>query len=144
MKITIHPIAALPGHPDDTVEVDGDTITVNGVDYDLSAIPEGGEATAEGEHPFAGPIRREGGELHLGLIYHYSTSTAEPDQGDTPPWSRSLATTCRTRLRGGKSRRWKNDIHPQHQERRRNRSRSARPGLCRPGPTTAGSARPGG
>lgn len=85
MKITIHPIAALPGHPDDTVEVDGDTITVNGVDYDLSAIPEGGEATAEGEHPFAGPIRREGGELHLGLIYHYSTSTAEPDQGDTPP-----------------------------------------------------------
>jgi len=84
MQITIHPIAGLPGQPDDTVSVSGDTITVNGTAFDLSAVPEGGEATPEGDHPFVGPITRTAGEIVLGLRLTYDATTAMPDQSDDP------------------------------------------------------------
>ena len=80
MQIIINPVAALPGQPDDTVTVSGDTITVNGEAFDLSGIPEGGEATAEGDHPFTGPIRRESGTLIVPLRVMYDGATAEPSQ----------------------------------------------------------------
>lgn len=80
MQIIITPEANLPGQPDDAVTVSGDTITVNGAPFDLSGIPEGGEATAGGAHPFTGPIRREGGTLIVPLRVRYDTSTAEPSQ----------------------------------------------------------------
>lgn len=84
MKITLHPCAALPGAPDDAVSVSGETITVNGTAYDLSSVPEGGEAEAQGDHPFAGPITRTGGVLTVPLVYRYSTATAEPNQPTDP------------------------------------------------------------
>lgn len=80
MQIIIHPIANLPGAADDAVTVSGDTITVNGTAYDLSTVPDGGEAVADGEHPFAGPIRRVGGELIVPLVVRYDSATAVPNQ----------------------------------------------------------------
>ena len=84
MKITLHPIAGLPGAADDAVSVAGDVLTVNGTAYDLSTVPEGGEAMPEGDHPFIGPITRKDGELHLGLRLVYDRGTALPDQPVDP------------------------------------------------------------
>ena len=84
MKITIHPIAGLPGTTGDQVSVSGDTITVNGIAYDLSSVPKGGEAMPEGDHPFVGPITRPGRTIHLGLRFAYDGATAEPDQSRDP------------------------------------------------------------
>lgn len=85
MKITIHIQAGLPGQADDTFEVDGETLIHNGTRYDLSAVPEGGVATPEGEgHPFVGDITRTNGALSVGIVWQYDGSTAEPDQGSDP------------------------------------------------------------
>lgn len=64
MILTIFPCRDLPGKPETTILVSGDLLTVDGTPYDLSPIPEGGQATAHGDHPFTGPIRRIGGVLH--------------------------------------------------------------------------------
>lgn len=84
MKIIVYEIAAPLGHPDDEISVANDTITINGVDHDLSAVPEGGIATAEGDSPFAGPIRRVSGELIVPLQVHYNRLTARPNQPTDP------------------------------------------------------------
>lgn len=85
MQITCTCIAGLPGQPETAASVSGDTITVNGVAYDLSAIPEGGFAEPEGDHPFTGRITRIGGELHLSLRWIYDTGSAEPIQPAAAP-----------------------------------------------------------
>lgn len=85
MKITCTCIAGLPGQPETTASVNGDTITVDGVAYDLSAVTEDGYAEPEGEHPFTGRIERIGGELHLSLRWTYDTSTAEAHQPSATP-----------------------------------------------------------
>lgn len=73
MKIILSPIAS---NTDTTVSVDGFTVTVDGVPYDFSVIPEGGEAEpAEGE-PFTGKLTREEATVQ----YSYDSSTAEPNQ----------------------------------------------------------------
>lgn len=91
MQIIIHPIANLPAQPGDTVTVSGDVITVNGAPFDLSAIPEGGEGTAHGGHPFAGVIRRTGGALIVPLALRYDTASAAPDQPTDPAhWTVTL------------------------------------------------------
>ena len=65
MKLTIHLQAGLPGQADDVFEVDGETLIKNGTRYDLSAVPEGGEATPEGDdHPFIGTITRTNSECY--------------------------------------------------------------------------------
>lgn len=87
MKIQLHPMAALPGQPTDTISVSGDVLTHNGVTFDLSPIEEGGVANPTGEHPFVGPITRQGGVIHVGVRYAYDTSTAEPNQPtDSAQW----------------------------------------------------------
>ncbi|MEE2634086.1 MAG: hypothetical protein VX940_07260 [Pseudomonadota bacterium] len=85
MQITCTCIAGLPGQPETTASASGDVITVDGVAYDLSAIPEGGFAEPEGDHPFVGQITRIGGELHLSLRWIYDTSTAEAHQPSVTP-----------------------------------------------------------
>lgn len=85
MQITCTCIAGLPGQLETTASVNGDTITVDGVAYDLSAVPEGGFAEPEGDHPFVGQISRIEGELHLSLLWHYDTSTAEAHQPGAAP-----------------------------------------------------------
>jgi hypothetical protein len=67
--------------------VAGDTLTIGGDTYDFSAVPDGGSVDVPpppgGEHRFVGPVRREGGVLHLTAIYHID-DTAETDQPGTP------------------------------------------------------------
>jgi hypothetical protein len=93
MQIIIHPTANLPGAPDDVVSVAGDTITVNGVAFDLSSVPADGEGIPGGEHPFAGVIRREGGVLIVPLVVRYDTATALSDQPTDPAhWVVTLKT----------------------------------------------------
>jgi hypothetical protein len=64
MHLTLSPQRGLPGAPETTVAVAGETVTVDGVTYDLSAVPEDGLAEPEGEHPFVGAITRQGGIIH--------------------------------------------------------------------------------
>ena len=71
MKIILSPIAS---NRTTTVSVKGLVITVDGTDYDLSVIPEGGQA--EGEAPFQGIVTR--GEVTI--QYHYDSLAAKPDQ----------------------------------------------------------------
>ncbi|QBR36025.1 hypothetical protein ETW23_07600 [Leisingera sp. NJS201] len=80
MKITIQTKAALPGAPETSALVGGDVITVDGVPFDLSGVPEGGFATPEGDHPFIGRITRIDGELHVRLRWRYAAAAAEPVQ----------------------------------------------------------------
>ncbi|MEN9062831.1 hypothetical protein [Ponticoccus litoralis] len=85
MKITAHLQAALPGVPETIASVSGDALTVDGTVYDLSAVPEGGEAWPEGDHPFSGPITRTGGEIACAVAWAYDPATAEDHQGPTHP-----------------------------------------------------------
>lgn len=85
MNLTLSPMAGLPGEPETTVHVAGDVLTLDGVSYDLSAVPEGGQAEAEGEgHPFRAPITRTDGVLHAVIGVRYDAATAEDDQPADP------------------------------------------------------------
>lgn len=84
MHITLSPQRALPGQPETTIFVNGDTITVDGTLYDLSAVPEGGEGIPKGEnHPFVGRISREGGTIRATVRARLGEN-AEPDQPADP------------------------------------------------------------
>ncbi len=92
MQIELKPIAGLPGQPETEITVAGDTITVDGVAYDLSAVPEGGEATPEGDHPFHGTITRVGGVIVCAVRCTYDASISEPNQPTDPAhWSLTAA-----------------------------------------------------
>jgi hypothetical protein len=82
MHLTLTPQMGLPGQPEMTIRVVGDTITLDGVAYDLSAVPEGGEGEWP-DSPITGNIRREGGTLHVTVIARLG-DTAASDQGG--PW----------------------------------------------------------
>ena len=74
MNITLSPIAT---DRDSVVTVSGDTLTIDGVPYDLSVIPEGAEATDEdSDSPFIGPIRRLSGHIVCTVMYRYDMTTA--------------------------------------------------------------------
>lgn len=86
MRLTIVKQAGLPGAPATAASVAGDVLTVNGQAFDLSGVPEGGEALAQGDgHPFAGPIKRLGGVLLVPMIWTYDAASADPDQGSNVP-----------------------------------------------------------
>ena len=71
MKITLSPIAA---NKTTTVSLAGLILTIDGVDYDLSVIPVGGQA--DGEAPFIGVVTRD----ECTIQYFYDSSLAEPNQ----------------------------------------------------------------
>lgn len=82
-EITFSPRAGLP---EAQATVSGDTVTVDGIAYDLSAVPEGGFAEADGDlHPFRGRIARSGGVLRYCLRWRFDAASAEPDQPDALP-----------------------------------------------------------
>lgn len=58
--------------------VSGNTITYNGVDYDLSGLVEGSQV--EADLPFVGVVKNNAGVYEVTLQYHYCTDTAEPMQ----------------------------------------------------------------
>ena len=87
MKLTLSPQMGLPGAAETTVHVSGDIITIDGVDHDLSPVPEGGEATVEGDSPFAGTITRQGGVLHVAvrIVLGEDADPVQPD--DAAHWT---------------------------------------------------------
>ena len=108
MKITIHPVAGLPGQSETVASVSGDTLTVDGVEYALGALQEGDEGTLEGDTPFVGPVTREGGQIACGIIWRYDLATAEPVQpAVTPVSSLSLLAPSLIPSPGG----LQNDLH---------------------------------
>ena len=78
MKITLSPIASTKTT---TVSISGLTVTIDGTDYDLSVIPENGQAEAAVGSPFIGTVTRDA----ITIRYEYDTTTAEPDQ--STDWS---------------------------------------------------------
>ena len=82
MKLTLSPQVGLPDQPETTLHVAGDIITVDGTPYDLSPVPEGGEATAE-DSPFVGKITRINGVINCTVLVQLD-STAADDQGSDP------------------------------------------------------------
>jgi len=87
MKLTLSPMRGLPGQPETEIAVSGDTITVDGTPYDLSAVPEGGEATPAGEHPFEGPITRAGGEIVCKVRVGLGDDAADHQPVDPGRWT---------------------------------------------------------
>ncbi len=79
MIINLDPIQGLPGSTETVLSVYGDLLVVDSASYDLSAVPEGGEALAAGDHPFIGPIRRTGGVIECTLRVQLGDDAA-PDQ----------------------------------------------------------------
>lgn len=73
MKIILSPIAS---NKTTTVSISGLIITVDGTEYDLSVIPEGGQAEASDESPFIGTVTREQATVR----YEYDSRLAEPNQ----------------------------------------------------------------
>lgn len=73
MRIILSPIAS---NKTTTVSVSGLTVTVDGTDYDLSVIPEGGQAEADENSPFIGTVTRE----QVTIRYEYDSQLAEPNQ----------------------------------------------------------------
>ena len=87
MILSLSPSRGLPGQPETTLNVAGDVLTVDGIAFDLSQVPEGGEATASGEHPFAGPIRRLGGVLHVPVRVLLDDSATPHQPADPAHWT---------------------------------------------------------
>lgn len=71
MKITLSPIAS---SYTTTVSLSGLILTIDGIDYDLSVIPIGGQA--DGEAPFIGVVTRD----ECTIQYHYDSALAESNQ----------------------------------------------------------------
>lgn len=90
MHLTLNPQVGLPGQPEMTIHVDGDTITLDGVSCSLALVPEGGEAVLEGwpggPSPFVGPIRRIDGVIHASIIARLGDTAADDQPADPAHW----------------------------------------------------------
>ena len=79
MKIILSPVAS---NKTTSVSVSGLVLTIDGTEYDLSIIPEGGQAEASQDSPFIGTVTRES----VTIRYEYESMKAEPaqstDRGD--------------------------------------------------------------
>ena len=82
MHITLSPQVGLPDQAETAISVAGDTITIDGTPYDLSPVPEGGEATAD-DSPFIGKITRVDGVVHCTVLTRLD-GTAADHQPDSP------------------------------------------------------------
>ena len=73
MKIILSPAS---GYKTTTVSLIGLVLTIDGTEYDISVIPEGGQAEASEDSPFIGTVTRES----VTIRYEYDSLKAEPDQ----------------------------------------------------------------
>lgn len=71
MIIKLSPIAS---NKTTTVSLSGLVLTIDGVPYDMSVIPAGGQAEADA--PFVGIVTRD----EVTIQYHYDSQLAEPNQ----------------------------------------------------------------
>ena len=74
-------ITLLPQRRDDTLTVtkQGDTLTINGEEFDLSVIPDGATLPADAISSkfFSGPVERINGELHVTLTLPHGPDASE-------------------------------------------------------------------
>ena len=75
MKITLSPFES---NKTTKVSVSGEVIIVNGVDFDLSSIPDGGQV--EAIFPAVATIKRVNGVIEITILYQYDKPLAEPMQ----------------------------------------------------------------
>lgn len=75
MKFILSPIAEVNA-PKMQISINGLVVTINGQEYDLSVIPEGGQAEATDNSPFIGIITRE----RVTIRYQYDMVLAEDNQ----------------------------------------------------------------
>ena len=81
MKIILSPVAS---KKTTSVSINNRVLTINGTDYDLSIIPEGGQAEASEGSPFIGTVTRDS----VTIRYEYESAKAEPDQStDWGDWT---------------------------------------------------------
>ena len=73
MKIILSPVAS---NKTTTVSINGLVLAIDGTEYDLSIIPEGGQAEASEDSPFIGTVTRES----VTIRYEYDSMKAAPDQ----------------------------------------------------------------
>ena len=73
MKIILSPVAS---NKTTTVSISGLVLTTDDTEYDISIIPEGGQAEASEDSPFIGTVTRES----VTIRYEYDSMKAEPDQ----------------------------------------------------------------
>lgn len=70
-----------PQRRDDSLSVvkQGDVLTVNGVEFDFSAVPEGATLPADAIDSdfFSGPVERIGGELHVTLTLPHGPNPSQ-------------------------------------------------------------------
>lgn len=79
MHLTLSPVRGLPGQPETTLHVAGDVLSIDGMPYDLSAVPEGGEGEWP-DTPIIGRIMRQGGILHatVRVVLDEGTASDQP------------------------------------------------------------------
>ena len=88
MKITLSPMVGMSDQPETEITVTGDTVTVDGTPYDLSAVPEVGEATPQGDdHPFTGGITRQNGVTHCTVRVVLGDTAADDQPADPAHWT---------------------------------------------------------
>ena len=73
MKIKLSPVAS---NKTTAASVNGLIVTIDGTEYDLSIIPEGGQAEAVQDSPFIGTVTRDS----VTIRYEYDSQKAEPNQ----------------------------------------------------------------
>lgn len=73
MIIKLSPVAS---NKTTTVSVRGLVLTIDGAEYNLSIIPEGGQAEASEDSPFIGTVTRGS----VTIRYEYDSLKAESDQ----------------------------------------------------------------
>ncbi|MBP8226937.1 MAG: hypothetical protein KAX67_02785 [Pararheinheimera sp.] len=82
MKVTLKIINISSGDESLPPTILGDTIEVDGVVYDFSPLIDGAEINIG--LPFTDSVRRRNGVLEVGVLYRYSTVTAEVQQSTNP------------------------------------------------------------
>lgn len=85
MNITLSPIRGLQDCPMTTISVAGEVITIDGTDYDLSGVAEGGEITFP-DTPIIGPVTRTGGVIHCTVLAVLDQTTANNQPTDPAHW----------------------------------------------------------
>lgn len=81
MKIKLSPVAS---NKTTSVSVSGLVLTIDGIEYDLSIIPDGGQAEASEDYPFIGTVKRDS----VTIRYEYDSLKAEPNQStDWDDWT---------------------------------------------------------
>lgn len=91
MQITLSPVRGLPGVPETSLVVAGNILTVDGIAYDLSLTPEGGEALMDLDTPFIGPITREAGEVRCTVRVLLGDTAAPTQPSDPAHWRVTIA-----------------------------------------------------